>query len=131
MADTAGYSAQIKNGANVVANVKSVQFDISRLMEDTSAFLATPSAYKSFTPTQAEMTCSMTAFWDLTDTNGQLAMQNALINATLLTFTLTPNNGTNTYVFSAYVKKIGLKDDVSKINEVSYDLQPSGSLVTT
>jgi hypothetical protein len=77
------------------------------------------------------MTFQITANWDLADTNGQLAMQNALIAGTLLSFVVTPNNGTNTYVFSGYVKKEGVKTDVSKINEASYDIQPSGPLTTT
>ncbi len=131
MAASAGYSGNVKIGANTVANIKSDQFDMQRAMDDVTAMLATPTGFKVFLPTLAEMTFSMSANWDLTDTTGQLAMQNAWINATLLTFTVTPNGGTNTYVFSGYVKKIGLKDDVSKVNEVSYDIQPSGSLTTT
>ena len=93
--------------------------------------LASPTGFKVFQPTLNEMTCSLTANWDLTDTTGQLAMQNAWLNRTLLSFVLTPNGGTNTYSFSAYVKKINVKDDVSKINEASYDLQPTGVLTTT
>lgn len=131
MAATAGYQGQVKIGASVIANIKSSQFDMQRQMDDVTVMLATPSAYKVFLPVLIDMTFQITANWDLADTNGQLAMQNALIAGTLLSFTVTPNNGTNTYAFSGYIKKIGVKDDVSKVNEASYDIQPSGTLTTT
>lgn len=131
MAATAGYTGQVKISSNVIANIKSDTFDLQRMMEDVTVLLVTPSAFKAFAPTLIEATLQITANWDLADTNGQLAMQNALIAGTLLSFTVTPNNGTNTYVFSGYVKKIQVKDDVSKINEASYDIQPSGAITTT
>ncbi len=102
-------------------------------MEDITSMSTsgTPSAAKQFLPTLYEMGCSLDLNWDLTDTNGQLAMQNAWLNATLLSFTLTPNNSTNTYAFSAYIKKIAIKDDVSKVVDSTIDLQPTGALTTT
>ncbi len=130
-APTAGYTGKVEIGANTVLNVKSDTLDLQAAMEDITSMLATPTGFKVFQPTLNEATCTITANWDLTDTTGQLAMQNAWLNRTLLSFVLTPNGGTNTYSFSAYIKKIGLKDDVSKINEVSYDLQPTGVLTTT
>lgn len=133
MAATAGYQGYVKNGTNYIAQIKSDTFDLQRAMDDTTTMSnsGTPSAFKTFTPTLIDMTFSITAEWDLTDTNGQLAMQNALLAGTLLTFTMSPNNGTNTYIFSAFVKKIQVKPDVSKVVEAQYDLQPSGSLTTT
>lgn len=131
MAATPGYQGQVKIGANVVANIRSDQFDMQRQMDDLTVMLATPSAFKSYLPVLIDATFQMTANWDLADTNGQLAMQNALINGTLLSFTVTPNNGTNTYAFSGYVKKIGVKNDVQKVNEATYDIQPSGTITTT
>lgn len=131
MAATPGYQGQVKIGANVVANIRSDQFDMQRQMDDLTVMLATPSAFKSFLPVLIDATFQMTANWDLADTNGQLAMQNALIAGTLLSFTVTPNNGTNTYAFSGYVKKIGVKNDVQKVNEATYDIQPSGTITTT
>ena len=130
-APTAGYTGNVKIGANTILNIKSDTFDLQAAMEDITSMLATPTGFKVYQPTLNEMTCSLTANWDLTDTTGQLAMQNAWLNRTLLSFVLTPNGGTNTYSFSAYVKKINVKDDVSKINEASYDLQPTGVLTTT
>ena len=131
MAATPGYQGQVKIGANVIANIRSDQFDMQRQMDDLTVMLATPSAFKSFLPVLIDATFQMTANWDLADTNGQLAMQNALIAGTLLSFTVTPNNGTNTYAFSGYVKKIGVKNDVQKVNEATYDIQPSGTITTT
>ncbi len=131
MAATAGYQGQVKIGAAVIANIKSNQFDMQRQMDDVTVMLATPSPYKSFLPVLIDMTFQITANWDLADTTGQLAMQNALLAGTLLSFTVTPNNGTNTYAFSGYIKKIGVKTDVSKVNEASYDIQPTGTITTT
>ncbi len=133
MAAEAGYQGWVKNGTNYIAQIKSDTFDLERAMEDITSMsnTGTPSPFKEFLPTLAQMTFSITCNWDLTDTNGQLAMQNALINGTLLSFTLSPNNGTNTYAFSAYVKKIQNKTDVSKAVESQIDLQPTGPLATT
>jgi hypothetical protein len=131
MAATPGYQGQVKISASVIANIKSNQFDMQRQMDDVTVMLATPSPFKVFAPVLIDATFQITANWDLADTNGQLAMQNALIAGTLLSFVVTPNNGTNTYVFSGYIKKIGVKTDVSKINEASYDIQPSGVITTT
>lgn len=130
---TAGYQGFIKNGASYIGQIKSDQFDMQRAIDDvtTMSNTGTPSQYKTFLPGLAEMMLQITCNWDLTDTNGQLAMQNAWIAGTLLTFTVSPNNGTNTYTFGAYVKKIGVKNDVSKPTEAQYDLQPSGALTTT
>lgn len=128
MAAQAGYAGTVSISTHVIANVKSDTFDLTRMMEDITAMSTsgTPSAAKSFLPTLYEAACTLTCNWDLTDTNGQLAMQTAFFNGTLLSFVLSPNNGTNTYVFSGYIKKIGVKDDVSKIVEASYEIQPSG-----
>lgn len=132
MSANQGYLGYIQIGSNKVANVKSVSFDISRMMEDITALSTSgsPTTAKAFLPTLLEGTCSLTCNYDLTDTNGQLAMQNALLNGTLLSVTLSPNN-VNTYAFSAYVKKEGAKNDVSKVNEGSWELQPTGAFTTT
>ena len=131
MSASPGYTGQVKIASNVIANIKSNQFDMQRQMDDVTVMLATPSPFKAFMPVLIDATFQITANWDLADTNGQLAMQNALIAGTLLSFTVTPNNGTNTYAFSGYIKKIGVKTDVSKINEASYDIQPTGTITTT
>lgn len=125
---TAGYTGLVKIGTNVVANVKSDTYDLSATMEDITAMSATPTGFKQFQPTLNEMTATLTCNWDPADTNGQMAMEQAWLNRTLLAFVLSPNGGTNTFSFNAYIKKIGYKNDVSKINEASYDLQPSGAV---
>lgn len=127
MAASPGYDAQIKVGSNIVALVKSTQFDMQSAMEDITSMLASPNGYKVFLPVLKEMSNSLVASWDNSDTNGQLALQNAWGNNTLLTIMVTPNGGTNSYTFSAYVKKISIKSDVSKVNESSIDLQPTGA----
>jgi hypothetical protein len=127
MAATAGYNGNVTVGTHVIAQIKSNQFDMQRAIDDITSMLATPTGFKVFLPTLAEMVFSFTANWDMTDTLGQLAIQTAWLNATLLTFIVTPNGGTNTYTFSGYVKKIGNKFDVSKVNETQIDIQPTGA----
>ena|SRR5579872_5190166 len=127
MSASPGYQAQIKVGSNIVALVKSTQFDMQTAMEDITSMVASPNGFKVFAPVLKELSNSLVASWDKTDTNGQLALENAWVNNTLLTITVTPNSGTNTYTFSAYVKKISIKSDVSKINESAVDLQPTGA----
>jgi hypothetical protein len=124
---TPGYEAQIKVGTNAIALVKSTQFDMQAALEDITSMLASPNGFKVFIPVLKEMTSSLAASWDNSDTNGQLALQNAWVNNTLLTIEVTPNGGTNSYTFGAYVKKISIKSDVSKVNESAIDLQPTGA----
>jgi hypothetical protein len=133
MAATPGFEGYVKIGTNSIAQIKSNTFDLDRAMEDITSMstTGTPSPFKSFLPTLAEASFSITCNWDLTDTNGQLAMQNAWLNGTLLTFILSPNNGTNTYAFSAYIKKIQIKTDVAKVVESQIDLQPTGTISFT
>ncbi len=128
MSASPGYDAQIKVGTNIVALVKSTTFDMQSAMEDITSMLASPNGFKVFIPVLKEMASSLVASWDNSDTNGQLALQNAWAANTLLTIEITPNAGTNSYTFSAYVKKIAIKSDVSKVNESSIDLQPTGAV---
>jgi hypothetical protein len=60
LAATPGYTGQAKIGANVIANVKSNQFDLQRAMEDVTVMLATPSPFKVFAPTLIDMTFQLT-----------------------------------------------------------------------
>jgi hypothetical protein len=128
MAPTPGYQGQVKISSNVVAQVQSYTFDLDRAMEDVTVMQASPSPAKSFLPTVYQMGFQLKCLWDLTDTNGQLAIQNAWLNGTLLSFVITPNNGTNTYSFSAYVMKISIAEDVEKVVDSTIDLQPTGAV---
>lgn len=127
MAATAGYNGQLKIGANTVAQVSEVSFDLENNMEDVSVMGDRAS---DFLPTLYKGSLKAKVFYDLTDTTGQLAIQNAFFGATTLTMTFSPAGGaTNTtYSVTCYVAKLGIADSVGKVVEQDIELQPTGAI---
>ncbi len=129
MAALAGYQGKLMIGAAVVAQVQEVDLDVENIMEDVSVM---GTRGEQFLPTMFKGTVKAKLFYDMTDTTGQLAMQNAFFAnpPTLLTMTFSPLNGiTNTtFSFTAYMAKISIKDAVEKAVTNDIDLQPTGNV---
>ena len=130
MAALAGYTGLLKVGTFTVAQVQEIDLDVENIMEDVSVM---GTRGEQFLPTMFKGTIKAKVFYDMTDTNGQLAVQNAFFAnpPTLLTMSFSPLNGaTNTtFSFSAYVAKISIKDAVEKAVTDDIDFQPTGNIV--
>lgn len=131
MAAIAGFGGKLMLGAsggtNTVASVKDWEIPLAADMYDVSAL---GSQWKAYIPglTGAMAKCSV--FYDPTDTNGQVALQNALLNGT----TVTANfyvNATHYYSATAYVKQIDIKDVVNTTVDSAIDLQLTGTISYT
>lgn len=129
MAALAGYQGLLKIGTFTIAQVQEIDLDIENIMEDVSVMGIRG---EQFLPTMFKSTLKAKVFYDMTDTNGQLAVQNAAIAnpPTLLTMSFSPLNGaTNTtFSFSAYVAKLSLKNAVEKAVTEDLDFQPTGNV---
>lgn len=125
MAQLIGYAGKVSIGANQVAELKNWKVDISADMADITAFSTT--GWKSNLPGLKEWSGSAEGNFDMTDTNGQLALQNALLNGTSVALRLYVD-GTKYYSGTAYVKKIAPEAAVDGVVSVAFDFQGSGAL---
>ena len=125
----AGFQGLLKIAAATVAQVQEVDADFEAALEDVSVM---GDRARDFLPTLYKATIKAKLEYDMTDTTGQLAIQNAFFAnpPTLLAMTFSPANGaTNTtYTMSCYVAKISIKDAVDKVISNDVDLQPTGPL---
>jgi len=133
MTATAGYPAQLKNGANIVAETKKLDlgFDIDQY--DTTKMTGYGgSNWRTFIPGLAKATCKGDFSLDMTDTNGQLAFFNAISSGASFTLhCLTGVTATSSFDITAFVKNFSPSLDVSKENTVAIEFQPTGAVSFT
>lgn len=125
MATLIGYAGKVSLAANTVAELSSWKLDLSADMADTTIFSTT--GWKSSVPGLKEWSGSAEGNFDLSDTNGQLALQNALLNGTSVALRLYVD-GTKYYSGTAYVKKIAPEAAIDDVVKIAFDFQGSGAL---
>lgn len=104
---------------DVQAPYTAAQYDITSLgAAGWSSFLA---GLKSGKPV-------VKGSWDKSDTNGQAVIEAAFFANTLLYFIASPNGGTNTYAFTAYVSDLQIHTPVNNVSDVQYTLQITGAV---
>lgn len=123
MAALAGYGGSVKVGANTVAQLGEWSADIDAEMLETTAFAAT---WKTYIAGLKSGTGKFSGRWDMTDTTGQLALQNALLGGT--TVSLVFGTGTNTYTATAFVKAQTNKAAVNGLVEISFSATFTGAV---
>jgi hypothetical protein len=125
----AGYGGNVKIGANTVANVKQWELPLAADLYDTSTL---GNQWKTYTAGLLGSDAKIDVFLDLTDTNGQVAIQTAMLGGTTVSLTLTTSNSggatAHTYVGNAYVKGIDIKDPVNAPEEASLTLTFTGAI---
>ena len=128
MATLIGYAGKVMIGANTVAELSNWKMDLSADMPDTTVFNTT--GWKSVIPGLKEWSGSAEGNFDMSDTNGQLALQNALLNGTSLSLKLYVD-GTHYYSGTAYIKKVAPEAAVDDAVKCAFDFQGSGALSYT
>lgn len=125
----AGYGGIVSVGGNAVAHVKQWELPLALDLYDSSEL---GTGWKLFTPGLLGSESKIDVFLDLSDTTGQLAIQNAIFARTLLTLVLTTSNAggatAHTYTGSAYVKGMDIKDPVNAPEEASLTLTFTGAI---
>lgn len=127
MAALAGLSGSVKVGTNTVAEIAEWSLDIGLDTSDVSAF---GDSWKRFVAGLRSWSGSATGRWDMTDTNGQVALQNAILNGTTVTLRLYVN-GTNYYSGTAYITGGSESASVSGTVDVDFSFTGTGALSYT
>lgn len=127
MAAVAGYGGQVRVGAAVAANITAWSCDLDMDNDETTP-LGAASGAKTYIMLTYGGSGSIDANFDMADTNGQLALQNAFFNRATVALSLdTAASGTNrTYSGNAYITKISPSVDVGKKTEISFDFTFNG-----
>lgn len=128
MAAIAGTDGAVKLGANTVTLVTEWSFDGEVDMLETSAI---GSGNRTYIPGLFGATGTITASFDMTDTNGQKALHDAFFNKTSVALTLRANSsGTlGTYTAAvAFINKISPAVAVDAKVEISFDFTVSGAV---
>lgn len=128
MAAIAGKGGSAKIGANTIAEVTSWSLDISSDMLDSTSL---GDNWREFIAGLKGATASIEVKWDLpTDTNGQVALQTAMLNGTTVTLNLY-TNGTKYYSGSAYVSSLSIEDPVEDLVTATFEAQFTGAITYT
>jgi len=112
---------------NSAGQMKDVDIPLAADMYETTIMSA--SGWKTFLAGLKTGLLNLKMNYDHTDTNGQVVIETAFINGTLLFFIVSPNNNVNTYTFTAFVKDYKIHDPVNNIVELDGAFQISGSVV--
>lgn len=118
-----GNAGSLKLSTNVVAEMQSWQLEVSQDYIDTTSFGDT---FREQTPTFASWTASADGKLDISDTNGQTALQSAWLNGT----TVTPRfyvDASHYFSGLAYVSAT-VSAAVDGVCEIKYAFTSAGTL---
>lgn len=124
MATHTAASGVIKVGSNAVAEITGYSLEYtSDTVEDT----VIGDSARTYLPTLKQFTASVDAFWDETDTNGQVA----LVVGTQITFAVYPegaDSGDTYYSGSAIITGRTISSSVGEMITANFTLQGTGDL---
>lgn len=127
MATHTAASGVIKVGANAVAEITGYSLEYtSDTVEDT----VIGDSARTYLPTLKQFTASVDAFWDETDTNGQVA----LVVGTEVTFAIYPegdSSGDTYYTGSAIITGRTISSSVGEMITANFALQGTGDLTAS
>lgn len=125
MAVYTGYGGSVKVGTNTVAELGEWSLDINADTQDTTSLGST--GWRSYVVTLKNWSGSASGRWDMTDTNGQKALQDALLGGTTVTLNLYIDS-TKRYSGTAVITKVSVSTSADGVAEVSFDFQGTGAL---
>lgn len=127
MATYTAASGVIKVGANAVAEITGYSIEYTAdVVEDT---IIGDSA-RTYLPTLKQFTASVDAFWDPSDTNGQVA----LVVGTSVTFAIFPegdDSGDVYYTGTGIITGRTISSSVGEMITANFSIQGSGDLTPT
>ena len=125
MAAIAGKGGSARLGANTIAEVTSWSLDVSTDMLDSTSL---GDDWREFIAGLNGATGSVEVKWDVvTDTNGQTALQTAMLNNTTVTLDLYVN-ATKYYTGSAYISSLSIEDPVEDLVTATFEVQFTGAV---
>ncbi len=124
MAALAGMNGSVKLGANVVALIDNWEVSPSANVMDITAF---GNSWKTKLAGLKDWSAKVSGHYDLTDTNGQLALWTAFLNGTTVSVVLMVD-ATHNFSGTAFVKTPPVKVGVDAVITIEFDLDGSGPL---
>lgn len=132
MAAVAGYGGKVAVGANDVAQVRNWNADIQREEVDTTHMNDGAGGWRSFISGLGAGTGSMDLNWDMTDTNGQKVLQNAVLSPPTTPPTVKLYvDGTHYYSGSVIVTNVSPSVGVDGLAEASINFRFTGAVSYT
>lgn len=125
MSRFAGKAGKVMVGTTQVAEITSWSLDIGADAIDVTNFGS--SGWKEFVAGLKEWSGSFEGSWDMTDTNGQQALQSALTGGTTVTLKLYVDDQKN-YSGTALIKALGVEASVDDVVKATFEFQGTGAL---
>ena len=129
MAAIAGKGGEARIAANTIAEVTSWSLDVGTDVVDTTAMLVGGAQWKTFISALNSFTISMELSWDVpTDTNGQTAMNTAMLAGTLIEDFNLYANVANYYNGDGIITSFGVATPVEDKITLTVEIQGTGAL---
>lgn len=127
----AGYPSTCKIGANTIQDLGTIELPFKMDTVETTAFGGSGGAAigtKTFIPTLYGMQMKLAGSWNKADTTGQLLLEQAFFARTTVSLVVSPNGGTNTYSFAAWVSDYTIKADTKGKVDVDFAITMTGAV---
>jgi len=129
MSAAAGLTGKVTKDANTVALIGKWKLSYKMGKEEYVPFGAAVNVAKKRIATILDVSGSFEGPWDMSDTNGQLALQNAALAGTAVTLKLYVN-GTNYYTGTALLD-MDVENSSDGIPQVSFSFEQDGGTAWT
>jgi predicted secreted protein len=130
MAAIVGYGGSVKIGANTAANIKQWELPLAADKYEVTPMNISAPGWKTYLPGLTGAEAKIDVFFDTSDTNGQVALQNAILNGTSVSLTLAVSSSHN-YAGTAFVTGLDVKVPVNGPVEASLTCIFSGAITYT
>ena len=130
MAAIVGYGGLVKVGASTAANIKQWELPLLADKYDVTPINIAAPGWKQYLPGLTGSEAKIDVFFDTTDTNGQVAIQSAILNGTSISLTLALS-ATHNYAGTAYVTGLDIKVPVNGPEEAAITCIFSGAITYT
>ncbi len=125
----AGKGGNVKIGANAVTEIGNWKLDLDLDTKDKTNFGS--NGWKESQPTLKGWSGTCEGTWNVAaDTNGQTAIQTAVLNGTSVSLALYAD-GTHNYAGTAWIKKLSVEEPVDDLVKFSFDYEGTGALTYT
>ena len=131
MAVVRGYGGDVKVGENSVAEVRNWNADIQREELDATHMDPSGDGWREYDTGLGSGTGSMDVNWDMTDTTGQKALQNAVLNPPATPPTIKLCIGANHYSGSIIVTNVSPSVGVDGLAEATINFRFTGAISFT
>lgn len=126
---TSGYQGQAKIGTVALVQIQSCEITANGETYDVTVMNASASpAWKTFIAGLLSYTVKISGFWDQINDADQATLWTDFTGGTAVTWSFSPNTGTNKYSGTGFITSIPMKFPVNGPETWEVDLQGSGAM---